>query len=153
MRYLIALLLLVAGTQPALAGGLKINDAWAPPAFNGQTGAVFMHVSADAVCTINSVSAEAVAGSAELHTHIEQNGVMQMRKLDEILVTPTKSASFAPGGLHVMLFDLSGPLADGEHFMLQLSSKECGAVSTEVVVSKARLSANIKQRKPVKHLY
>jgi periplasmic copper chaperone A len=65
------------------------------------------------------------AGSAaaevmELHNHVDVDGVMQMRKVPEIVVPAGGSTSLAPGGLHLMLIGLTAPLEEGEPVEIEL---------------------------------
>ncbi|MEZ5863317.1 MAG: copper chaperone PCu(A)C [Geminicoccaceae bacterium] len=74
-----------------------------------------------------------VAGRVELHTHINDNGVMRMRQVKAIDL-PAGETALAPGGLHIMLFDLGAPLVEGETFPLTLTLEKAGEVEVEVKV-------------------
>ena len=64
-----------------------------------------------------------VAGTAELHQTINENGVLRMRPVsDGMALPPGHAVTFAPGGLHVMLMDLKRPLTQGDVFPLTLTS-------------------------------
>lgn len=56
----------------------------------------------------------------ELHTHLNENGMMKMRQVDAIPVPAGGEAVLAPGGLHVMMIDLKAPLKDGQMVPLTL---------------------------------
>lgn len=60
------------------------------------------------------------AGRVELHTHLHDGGVMRMRQIERIEVPAGGDALLAPGGLHVMMFDLVRPLAAGDTVVLEL---------------------------------
>jgi hypothetical protein len=68
----------------------------------------------------------------ELHTHINEGGVMKMRPVAAIDIKAKGEALLQPGGLHVMLIDLKEPMKDGEKIAITLgfddgSSKEISA--------------------------
>lgn len=75
-----------------------------------------------------------VSTTVELHTHHMENGVMEMRKVDDIPVPAGKTVKLQPGGLHVMLIGLKAPLVEGETFPLTLNFEKAGAVTVEVAV-------------------
>jgi periplasmic copper chaperone A len=60
------------------------------------------------------------AGATELHTHIDDNGVMRMRQVKEILVPARGEVVFKPGGYHVMLIDLKTPIKEGDKLAITL---------------------------------
>lgn len=146
MRAVFFLAALVAANA-ANAATLKIEQAWSPPSASPTMGVAYLTASSDAPCTIIGAAASDVTQTAELHTHLHENGVMQMRQLDHVDVTPEKPAHFAPGGLHVMLIGLKKPLRDGEQFALTLSTKECGETTTQVEISKGRLLEQVQSGK------
>ena len=43
----------------------------------------------------------------EIHEHSHSNGQMKMRQLDYVDIAANSTVEFAPGGLHIMLFDFS----------------------------------------------
>ena len=53
------------------------------------------------------------AGRVELHTHLMEDGVMKMRQVEGVDVPVDGDVVFKPHGLHLMLFDLEGPLEEG----------------------------------------
>ena len=65
----------------------------------------------------------------ELHTHLNEGGVMKMRQVKDIPVPPGGEAVLKPGGLHVMLIDMKTTLKEGDTVPITLglddgSSKE-----------------------------
>jgi periplasmic copper chaperone A len=50
----------------------------------------------------------------ELHTHLNEGGVMKMRQVPAIEVKAKGEAVLKPGGLHVMLIDMKAPLKEGD---------------------------------------
>lgn len=76
-------------------------------------------------------AASTVSRSAELHTHLNEGGVMKMRQVKDIPVPPGGETLLKPGGLHVMLIDMRLSLREGDRVPITLglddgSSKEIG---------------------------
>jgi len=70
----------------------------------------------------------------ELHTHIENDGVMQMRQVEAIEVPAGGVAALKPGGFHMMMIDLTEQLVEGGTVALTLVFEEAGEVGLEVPV-------------------
>jgi periplasmic copper chaperone A len=122
-------------------GGLKIDRAWAratPGA--ARTGAVYFRIESPTDDRLIGL-ATSVAGKAELHTHLEENGIMQMRKVEGGLAVPAgHELELKPGGLlHVMLIELNQKLKAGDSFPLTLIFEKAG--SRDVTVNVERLGA------------
>jgi copper(I)-binding protein len=60
-----------------------------------------------------SVSSPA-ARLVELHTHLQEDGMMKMRQVTDIAIPAGGKATLQPGGLHVMLIDLVATLKGGD---------------------------------------
>lgn len=60
------------------------------------------------------------AGMVELHTHVNDGGIMRMRQVDYIPVPPGGTTALQPGGYHLMLMMLKKPLVQGEHINITL---------------------------------
>ena len=122
-------------------GGPKIDHAWAratPGA--ARTGAVYFRIESPIDDRLIGL-ASPVAGKAELHTHLEENGVMQMREVEGGLAVPAgQEVELKPGGLlHVMLIELNQKLKAGDSFPLTLTFEKAG--SRDVTVKVERLGA------------
>lgn len=77
------------------------------------------------------------AERVEIHTHGVTGGVMRMRRVAAVALTPGATAVFEPGALHLMLFGLTRPLQQGERFALTLTFEHQGEVTVEVPVGPA----------------
>jgi hypothetical protein len=129
---------LTAAKAPAQDAGPKIEQPWARATpGNVRTGAVYMTIEPGATPDKLVAIATPVAGRAELHAHMMDKGVMQMRPVDALALQPGAPAVLKPGGYHVMLFDLKQPLKDGEEFPLTLTFAQAGAKQVTVHVEKA----------------
>jgi periplasmic copper chaperone A len=81
------------------------------------------------------LSAESpVAGKTEIHTHVNDNGVMRMRAISHIEIGSGKSVELKPGSYHIMFFDLKRAFANGDKIPLTLSFEKAGKVQVEVSV-------------------
>lgn len=129
--------LCLAGSAAAQTGSIAIKDAWA----RATPG---MAENAAAYMTIQSTiqdrligAATPVAKNAGPHEMTNDNGVMRMRPLAAIDLTPGRPAVLQPGGVHIMLQGLSRPLRVGESFPLTLRFEKAGMQQVTVVVEKA----------------
>jgi len=130
-------LTIVAG--PALAGAedIRLSDAWARASVTATSAAYLTIENAgevdDALVEVRSDVAEKV----EIHDMTMEEMVMRMRKLDRLALPAGESVRLAPGGLHIMLIRLQGPLAEGETVPLTLVFEKAGAVEVSATVQKA----------------
>lgn len=75
-----------------------------------------------------------IADRIELHeTRAGDDGLMQMFHLDHVEVAAGSEVRFAPGGLHVMVFDVA-PLEEGDVVDVELEFERSGTMSIEAVV-------------------
>lgn len=126
--------LLGASVLPAVAEPLHISDAWIREPIPGrQMSAAFMqlHNAGSADKVLVSASAD-WAGTIELHTHTNDNGVMRMRQVPDMTVAAGQALSLQPGGLHLMLFNLTLPLPDAPQLTLCFRDGECQTVTARV---------------------
>lgn len=74
----------------------------------GQTiSAAFMQLdnNSDVIRTIVNASSP-VCKIVELHSHVHENGMMKMRRLDSLELAANDKTVLRPGGLHIMLIGL-----------------------------------------------
>ncbi|OBU87797.1 copper chaperone PCu(A)C [Chromobacterium subtsugae] len=118
-------------------GDIHIGHPWsrAMPA-TSPTGGVYLSLKNQGKTEDKLVSASTPrAEAAELHTHVNDNGVMRMRKVEGgVAIAPGQTVKFAPGSYHVMLMGLKQPLNKGDHFPLTLKFEKAGSVTVDVVV-------------------
>jgi periplasmic copper chaperone A len=120
--------------------GIIVMEPWAPPSLAGAHNGVayFMLMNhGDAADRLISLSTP-VAGKAEIHRDEVTNGVMRMRPTGPLTLEPGEMIALKPGGFHVMLLDLEGPLKAGEHFPLTLTFEKAGAMTLEATVRKSQ---------------
>jgi len=128
-----------AGAHEFEVGQLTIDHPWArATAASQRNGAAYLTVRNKGGEPDRLLSAAAeVSERVELHTHeIDAQGVARMRQVPAIELPPGKDTALQPGGFHVMLLGLEGPLADGHSFPLRLRFEKAGEVTVEVSVQK-----------------
>jgi copper(I)-binding protein len=70
-----------------------------------------------------------IADKIQIHEMAMNNGVMTMRPLDKgLTIEPGKTVKLAPGGYHLMLFDLKSPLKQGDQLPVTLEFEKAGKV-------------------------
>ncbi len=115
-------------------GDLVIESPWARESVT-KTGAAYLTVrnNGDQDDRLIGVTS-AVAGKAELHRSEMKDGVMKMLPVEEVVVPAHGEATLAPGGLHVMLMGLNGPLEEGKSFALTLEFEHAGTVEVMATI-------------------
>ncbi len=122
-----------AGT--ALALEVVVSDAWTRATAPGQTVAgVYFNIESDSDARLVGVET-GLTDVAELHYMNMEDGVMRMRSLPKVDLPARETVKFAPGGLHVMLFELKRPLEAGGELGLTLLVEDGGGRQTRVNVS------------------
>jgi len=122
-----------AGT--ALALEVAVSDAWTRASAPGQTVAgVYFDIESDSDAKLVGVET-VLTDVAELHYMKMEDGVMRMRSLPEVALPAGETVKFAPGGLHVMLFELKRPLQAGDAFGLSLLVEDDSGQPTRVDVN------------------
>ena len=126
-----------ARAEDVKAGDLVITQAWTRATPNGAKiggGYLTIENKGAAADKLVGVSAE-IAGKSEVHEMAMDNGVMKMRMLDKgLVIDPGKTVKFAPGGYHLMLQELKGPLKEGEKVPVTLEFEKAGKVAVSLDV-------------------
>lgn len=135
---LMALILCVSSSL-SYALGIQAEHAWSRATVAGQTmGGIFLEVhnaNSQDVTLISAVTP--IAERAELHTHINDHGVMRMRAVEGGVVIPARqTVSFQPGGYHIMLFGLKKALTDSMSFPVTLHFQQEKPITITVTVRK-----------------
>ena len=116
------------------APAIEVRSAWAraTPA-STTTGAVYMTLRAGEDDTLVGVSVDAgVADTATAHRTVSSDGQLSMDSAAEIALPAGDDVVFEPGGYHVMLEELAGPLVAGESFTMTLSFEHAPDVDITV---------------------
>jgi copper(I)-binding protein len=153
-------------TQPAPAaapaatlGTLAISDPWvrpvtleaptpmpdATPMAMGETGAtintggylIIANSGAEADALVGVSAAGDLADAVELHTVIEEGGMMKMRPVEQIDVPANGEAVLKPGSFHIMFIGVKKELKAGDSVKLSLTFARAGTVEVDAVVRPA----------------
>jgi copper(I)-binding protein len=128
-------------SAPLFAGDVMVMDAYARVASKvAKSGAAFMmiHNHSDQDDRLIAAASD-VAKRVELHTHIEEDGVMKMTKLDDGMIIPAGGMhALKRGGDHVMFMGLTRSLEHGDMFELTLTFEHAGDVTLTIPVDLER---------------
>jgi len=119
----------------ATVGAVTIAEAYARPRIGrAPNSGAYMMLTATAPDRLIAAETPAAART-ELHTHINEGGVMKMRPVEGgIAVQPGEPTMLAPGGLHVMLMGITAPMREGDTIALTLTFEKAGSVTVQVPV-------------------
>jgi copper(I)-binding protein len=126
---------------PAFAD-ITIEDAYARSSgAMAKTGAAFFVIKNTGHDADRLIAATSdVAKIAELHTHIEADGVMKMRRDEDGFEVPAMGAhALQRGADHVMFMGLNGPMVQGETFEVTLTFENAGDITVTVPVDLERM--------------
>ncbi len=111
------LFLAAAGDPPPI----QIDHPWArASAGAAKTGAAYLTITDQGQPDQLTGASTPIAASAELHESMDDMGMMKMRPIAGLTLTPGKPVKLAPGGYHLMLMGLKAPLKAGDTFPLTL---------------------------------
>lgn len=126
-----ALLPTAGSGQQVKAGDLVLKNAWARATPGGaQVGGGYLTIentgkNADKLLGGSTPAAAKV----EVHDMAMKDGVMTMRPTTQgLAIPPGKSVTLAPGGYHLMLMNLKGPLKEGGRVPVTLQFENAGKV-------------------------
>ena len=117
--------------------GLTVEHAWvraAPP--SSQLGAAYFRLeNRGGSPEILTGAQTTVAERVELHDHIMDGDVMQMREIEGgVALAPGEAVDFVPGGKHVMLMGLTESLDEGGIVPLVLTFESGRTVMLELPI-------------------
>ena len=123
----------VAVAQEFKAGDITVVAPWARATPGGaMVGGAYLELKAAPGQGDRLVSASSpIAGTVEVHEHINEGGIMKMRRVDGLAVPGGASLMFKPGGYHLMLLDLKQPLKQGDRVGLTLTFEKAGTLAVE----------------------
>lgn len=126
-----------ARAEEVKAGDLVISQAWSRATPKGAKiagGYLTIENKGSAPDRLIGESGD-IAGKVEVHEMAMNNGVMTMRQLEKgLTIEPGKTVKLAPGGYHLMMFDLKGPLKQGDKVPVTLEFERAGKVTLSLDV-------------------
>ena len=135
---LLASLMVSAGALAAAADMVTVDEPYvrlAPP--NAPATGAFMVIKNAGDKDVKVVKADNPASKVtELHTHLNENGVMKMRPVAAIDVKSKGEAVLKPGGLHVMMINLNAPMKEGDVVPITLTFDDGSSKKVDAKVMK-----------------
>ena len=129
--------LVFASAALAQTNQLEVSNAWAraTPA-NAENGVAYVTIRSPTADRLLS-AASPVAKKVELHSMEMAGMVMKMRPMSSLDIPAGQPVTLKPGGEHIMLTGLNGPLREGQSFPLTLTFEKAGAREVTVAVEKS----------------
>ncbi len=90
--------------------GIEVSSAYIQPPFPGRDVAAGFfeltnHGPDDRLIAVSSP----ISANVEIHNHIEEDGVMKMRKIEGVALAKGETVKFKPGSFHIMMFGAAMP--------------------------------------------
>ena len=144
MKKLLATLIAAGLVSTASAAGVHVEDGWARSTVEGmKMGGAFMKIHNDEAKQDFLVGGSSpVADRVEVHTHVNDNGVMRMREVKGGIPLEAKGVTeLKPGSYHVMFMGLKKPLKEGEKVPVTLKFKNAKPQTVQLEVKTAPQSS------------
>jgi copper(I)-binding protein len=140
--------LFAAGTA---ADGVTASDPYVRLVPPGQkvTGAFMLFKNADDKDHKVVKAESAVSNVTELHTHVNEGGMMKMRQVKDIEIKAKGETALKPGSLHIMLIDLKQSLKEGENVAITVTFEDGSSKKIEAPVRKPQ--AMVPMSMPMQH--
>ena len=126
-----------ARAEEVKAGDLVITQGWSRATPGGaKVGGGYLTIENKGAAPDRLIGGSVdIAGKVEVHEMAVNNGVMTMRPLDKgLAIEPGKTVKLAPGGYHLMMFDLKSPLRQGDKLPVTLQFEKAGKVTVSLDV-------------------
>lgn len=124
--------------------GVTLTDPWAAVSAGGASvagGYVTLRNDSDQADRLVSVSSPRAA-RVETHEMIADGAIMRMRAVASIEVPAHGEAVLAPGGLHLMFFDIDAPFVEGETVPVTLQFENHGVVESSFAVRSRAMTSD-----------
>ncbi len=132
---LLVLLGMVLGGCGLFDRGIRIEDPWVRPGLAGSNSAVYFRlVNRGQTDKLVGVRAEAASEAAVHRTRMDAQGMMHMDPQEALEIPADDELIFEPGGLHVMLLELTHDLLLDEHTAITLIFELGGELTINVPV-------------------
>lgn len=126
----------IASIAAVFGADVEIDGAYARASIpNVPNSAAFFVIknNSDKDIAITSANSD-IAEKNELHTHIKENKMMKMMKIEKLVVPAKSSLELKSGSDHVMLMGLKKELKAGDEISLELSFSDGDKKSIKVPV-------------------
>ncbi len=120
MKRLLTASILYLSLAGAALAQVAVSDPWVRATVASQKASgAFMTLTAPRDTRLVAASSP-MAGVVEIHEMAMRDNVMRMRAIDALPLPAGKAVKLEPGGYHVMLMQLKGPLNAGDTVALEL---------------------------------
>ena len=122
--------------EPVRQGDLEVDAAWARASIGtSRPGAVYFTVRnlGDEADRLTGLSSP-VSAMPMLHQTTLSEGISRMAHVEAAEIPAGGELTLEPGGMHVMLMELTTPLKEGATFPLTLTFEAGGEITVEVPV-------------------
>lgn len=125
--------------QEEVQAGISIEDAWVRevPEVNTSSAAYMKIVNNSDEETVLVSAQNDISEVTEIHEMVMDGETMKMRKIDSIVIPARGSVDLQPGGLHIMLINLTKKTVEGEVVKLTLEFKSGESLEVEAPIKKA----------------
>ncbi len=123
------------------AGPLTVESAWVramPPQSANSAGYLRLSNTSDRPVKVVDVHSS-IAARVEIHTSTRDQAGWKMRALEHLILVPGQEIELAPGGVHLMIFDLRESLSEGQSVDFTLELED---VPAQHFTAKVQRSAN-----------
>ena len=133
-----ATLSLAAEMKPQMHGSLEIVQPWiraTPP--GAPAGGGYLTITNKGSEPDRLVAgATTIAMKTEIHEMTMDGGIMKMRPLaDGVEIAPGETVTLKPGGLHIMLMKLTGPIKKGDAVPITLTFEKAGEITLQFIAA------------------
>jgi len=121
----------------ATVGDLAISGAFTRATLpNAPVGGAYLNITNNGAADDRLVSVSTpAAGMSQIHEMKMDGDVMKMNELPDGLVVPAgQTVKLEPGGYHLMLMKLTGPLVEGQTITVTLTFEKAGKVDVELPI-------------------
>jgi hypothetical protein len=135
MRTLVTIFILICSTL-SFAAEVKVNDSWVramPPGMGMTAGYLTLENTSEKKLILESISSTA-ADDCSIHRTEIKDGMSRMIEVHDLGINPHQILTMQPGGIHIMLMELTKPLKKGEKFPLQLNFSDGSKQIIEAVI-------------------
>ena len=128
----------------ALAGesALRIDDPYirlVPPGTTTTGAFMTIHNASNAERKLVKATSP-ISDKVQLHTHMNENGVMKMREIPEIVVPASGKVELKPGSYHIMLIEMKSELKEDDRVPISMSFDDGSTSEVEATVRKLQMT-------------
>ena len=109
----------------------------------GESSAIYLHIENRGSADVTILSAfTSAANLVEFHRTIVENDIARMEQFDALVIPAGESLSLRPGGIHIMLQQLTADLIPGTNISLHLRAESGQVFAVEVPIMDMLMNDN-----------